>query len=212
MTERKTILIYDKRAAMCANFHALLGDYFTICLLKKPDDMVTRLDKLQAVLAETKPGCLIMDISVDGTALDSFVHGNPFPIIIRSTHDVKEYPGYKGTIDFITNEVKPSGGVFGYVASSDELLKLIDKAVGLPELKNRRYFTFADEKSSKFWSIEKEGASYLVNFGKIGSEGQKTEKTFGSEADCQKEIDKLIAEKTKKGYVEKTDRSFVNND
>jgi hypothetical protein len=25
MTERKTILIYDKRAAMCANFYALLG-------------------------------------------------------------------------------------------------------------------------------------------------------------------------------------------
>jgi predicted DNA-binding WGR domain protein len=212
MTERKTILIYDKRETMCINFHALLGDYFTICLLKKPDDIVSRLDKLKEALDQTKANCIILDDYVELGALRSFNNGNPLPIIVSLQYDVKEYKDYKEPMDYIINEVRPSGGIFYYGASSDELLKLIDKAIGLPEIKNRRYFTFADGKSNKFWSIEKEGPSYLVNFGKMGSEGQKTEKTFSTEADCQKTIDKLIAEKTKKGYVEKTDRSFLNKE
>jgi predicted DNA-binding WGR domain protein len=41
-----------------------------------------------------------------------------------------------------------------------------------------------------------------VRFGKVGTEGQTQTKTFSNEAECQKQAEKLIAEKIKKGYVE----------
>lgn len=73
-----------------------------------------------------------------------------------------------------------------------------------------RYFEFVGEDaqrgteaSSKFWEIETNGTEVTVRFGKIGTNGQTTIKSFGSDADAAKHADKLIAEKTKKGYVEK---------
>ena len=41
-----------------------------------------------------------------------------------------------------------------------------------------------------------------VHFGRIGTAGQAQEKTFPTAEAAKKEHDKLIAEKTKKGYVE----------
>ena len=41
-----------------------------------------------------------------------------------------------------------------------------------------------------------------TRYGKIGTSGQQTLKEFGDAAAAQKEYDKLVAEKTKKGYVE----------
>jgi predicted DNA-binding WGR domain protein len=66
----------------------------------------------------------------------------------------------------------------------------------------KRTFIYTDEKSNKFWSIETEGTGFTVTFGKTGTDGQKSEKSFASDDECQKAADKLIAEKTKKGYVE----------
>jgi uncharacterized protein (TIGR02996 family) len=65
-----------------------------------------------------------------------------------------------------------------------------------------RRFEFRDAKSAKFWSIDLQGARFTVCFGKIGSAGQTQVKEFGDEARARKEHDKLIAEKTRKGYVE----------
>src|SRR5262245_37646080 len=67
-----------------------------------------------------------------------------------------------------------------------------------------RTFLFSDEKSHKFWNIELKGASFTVTFGRVGTAGQTQLKTFASEAQARKEHDKLIAEKTRKGYVETT--------
>ncbi len=60
------------------------------------------------------------------------------------------------------------------------------------------------EVDEKFWAIrlDEDGQSFTVKFGKIGTEGQEKEKSFGDPATAKKEYDKLIAEKTKKGYVE----------
>jgi predicted DNA-binding WGR domain protein len=66
-----------------------------------------------------------------------------------------------------------------------------------------RYFEFVEGTSSKFWEIKLDGASFITRYGKIGTDGQQSLKEYASEALALKEHDKLVAEKTKKGYVEK---------
>ena len=66
----------------------------------------------------------------------------------------------------------------------------------------KRYFTFTDDKSSKFWQIDPSGNAFTVTFGKIGTAGQSQTKTFDTTDRCQQEADKLVREKTNKGYVE----------
>ncbi|MDX8399202.1 MAG: STM4015 family protein [Gallionellaceae bacterium] len=71
----------------------------------------------------------------------------------------------------------------------------------------KRYFEFQDSKSYKFWQIELVGAVFTVTYGKIGSAGQQKVSEFDTEEQALKEAQKLIAEKTKKGYCEKTKAS-----
>ena len=93
----------------------------------------------------------------------------------------------------------------------------------------RRRFELVDDKSSKFWEIEVRGdatirdeapggeprpalpdggaassraALLIVCFGRIGTDGMTKEKAFTDAAAAQREADKLIAEKTGKGYRE----------
>jgi predicted DNA-binding WGR domain protein len=66
-----------------------------------------------------------------------------------------------------------------------------------------RYFEFVDGASSKFWEIKLEGTAFTTRYGKIGTEGQISMKEYESEEKAQKEHDKLVAEKTRKGYAEK---------
>lgn len=63
-------------------------------------------------------------------------------------------------------------------------------------------FEFTDDGSNKFWDIERAGSKLTIKFGKIGASGQTQLKTFGSDAEAIVAHDKLVAEKTKKGYVE----------
>jgi uncharacterized protein (TIGR02996 family) len=67
-----------------------------------------------------------------------------------------------------------------------------------------RTFEFSDAKSHKFWSIDLGGSSFTVTYGKIGTAGQTQTKSFPTAEKAQVEADKLIREKTGKGYVEKT--------
>jgi uncharacterized protein (TIGR02996 family) len=67
-----------------------------------------------------------------------------------------------------------------------------------------RTFTFSDATSHKFWDIDLKGKSFTVTFGRIGTAGQTQLKTFPDEGKARKEHDKLIAEKTRKGYRETT--------
>ncbi|MGE3808839.1 MAG: WGR domain-containing protein, partial [Gemmataceae bacterium] len=65
-----------------------------------------------------------------------------------------------------------------------------------------RSFEFNDGKSNKFWKIELHGKSFTVTYGRVGTDGQTQEKDFPSEDKARAAHDKLIAEKTGKGYVE----------
>ncbi|HVK64204.1 MAG TPA: WGR domain-containing protein, partial [Polyangium sp.] len=65
-----------------------------------------------------------------------------------------------------------------------------------------RRFEFVDGSSKKFWQIERDGSQLSIQWGKIGTTGQSQVKDFPSDPKAQAEHDKLIAEKTKKGYVE----------
>lgn len=66
----------------------------------------------------------------------------------------------------------------------------------------RREFHFREGSVNKFWTIDAEGKSFTVQFGRIGTAGQTQTKEFNSEAEAEKACAKLIAEKLKKGYQE----------
>ncbi len=65
-----------------------------------------------------------------------------------------------------------------------------------------RRFAFSDDSSSKFWEIKVEGAQHTVRYGTMGTTGQAKTKDFDDAAAAQDDAEKLIKEKTKKGYVE----------
>jgi len=66
-----------------------------------------------------------------------------------------------------------------------------------------RYFEFVEGSSSKFWEISLDDTSFTTRYGRLGTEGQMSMKEYDSHEKAQKEYDKLVAEKTRKGYVEK---------
>jgi predicted DNA-binding WGR domain protein len=80
----------------------------------------------------------------------------------------------------------------------------MEGGIELPHSKVPRYFEFVDDSSSKFWEITLNGNDVTTCWGRIGSDGQSKTKSFGSPEKAQAEYDKLIAEKTEKGYVEVT--------
>jgi predicted DNA-binding WGR domain protein len=67
-----------------------------------------------------------------------------------------------------------------------------------------RELIYMDAKSSKFWKIRQEGNSHTVTYGRIGSAGQQSAKSFDNEAAAAKDAEKLIKEKLAKGYVDQT--------
>lgn len=71
----------------------------------------------------------------------------------------------------------------------------------------KRYFEFQDSKSYKFWQIELDDKQFTVTYGKIGTAGQVKVTECASAEAAEKEAAKLVAEKTKKGYVEKQEAS-----
>jgi uncharacterized protein (TIGR02996 family) len=73
-------------------------------------------------------------------------------------------------------------------------------AAAVPE--GTRRFEFSDGGSSKFWEISLDGKSHSVRYGKIGTPGQEKSKSFGDAASAARDAEKLVAEKTKKGYAE----------
>lgn len=63
-------------------------------------------------------------------------------------------------------------------------------------------YEFIEGTASKFWEVEAKETSLTVRFGKIGTNGQTQTKSFDTSAAATKERDKLIKEKTGKGYKE----------
>ena len=65
-----------------------------------------------------------------------------------------------------------------------------------------RKLIYMDAKSSKFWNISQAGDTYTVTYGRTGSAGQESVKSFATEALAVKDAEKLIKEKLGKGYVD----------
>lgn len=61
-------------------------------------------------------------------------------------------------------------------------------------------YEFKEGSSSKFWQIELDGSVFTTTHGRIGTNGSVLKKSWPDEETAQKEYDKLIAQKTKKGY------------
>ena len=80
----------------------------------------------------------------------------------------------------------------------------VEAKVNKPSTSKARRFEFSDGDSNKFWEVSVHGADITVNFGRIGTKGQTKTKTFADAAAAQREADKLIEEKTQKGYQEIT--------
>jgi predicted DNA-binding WGR domain protein len=66
-----------------------------------------------------------------------------------------------------------------------------------------RHFEFTGGSSQKFWEITLTGNAFTVRFGRLRTAGQSQTKTFPDEAKARREAEQLIAEKVKKGYVER---------
>ncbi len=68
----------------------------------------------------------------------------------------------------------------------------------------KTYLEYQDEKSHKFWEIQVNDNSHIVRYGKIGSDGRTSTKTFDSEEKAKTDAERLIKSKIKKGYTEIT--------
>ncbi|HJZ58763.1 MAG TPA: WGR domain-containing protein, partial [Gemmataceae bacterium] len=86
--------------------------------------------------------------------------------------------------------------------AAPEPIKVTPSATGSGSKK--RYFECVEDGASKFWEVWIDGKDVTTRWGKIGTNGQQKTKTFASEEKAKKEYDKLLAEKTDKGYAEKT--------
>jgi predicted DNA-binding WGR domain protein len=65
-----------------------------------------------------------------------------------------------------------------------------------------RKLTCTEGGSNKFWEGDASGKKLVTRWGRIGTAGQSKTKSFATPAAAQKELDKLVAEKLGKGYVE----------
>jgi len=65
-----------------------------------------------------------------------------------------------------------------------------------------RRFELREGTANKFWQFALEGADVLVSWGKIGTSGQSQTKSFATPKAALAAAEKLVAEKTKKGYSE----------
>lgn len=64
------------------------------------------------------------------------------------------------------------------------------------------HLEFVEDGSSKFWRARVDGSTLVVNYGRIGTNGQTQIKEFPAADGATKELDKLIREKRKKGYAD----------
>lgn len=76
---------------------------------------------------------------------------------------------------------------------------------------SKETFEFSEGSSNKFWTIELEGSSFTVVFGKIGAAGQTQTKNFASDEEARNAYNKLVAEKIKKGYVRTGGSTVTDN-
>ncbi len=78
----------------------------------------------------------------------------------------------------------------------------VEQSVAVSAEAKVRQFRFEQGTSSKFWRIALAGSELTVTFGRIGSTGQSNLKTFETVGRAEREMEKLVSEKLRKGYIE----------
>lgn len=66
----------------------------------------------------------------------------------------------------------------------------------------KKHLRYIDGDSDKFWQIEVSDSQFTVTYGKNGTSGVSQTKSFENSEACLKAAEKLLSEKTKKGYSE----------
>ena len=64
-----------------------------------------------------------------------------------------------------------------------------------------RRLEFVEGSSRKFWQARREDVDVVIAFGRIGTAGQSQRKQFADAGRAEAEMEKLVAEKLRKGYI-----------
>ena len=70
----------------------------------------------------------------------------------------------------------------------------------------KRYFTYQDEKTNKFWSIDIIGETITIVYGKSHTLGVTHTKKMESLADAEHEVEKMVRDKVRNGYRETVEK------
>jgi superfamily I DNA and/or RNA helicase/predicted DNA-binding WGR domain protein len=76
-----------------------------------------------------------------------------------------------------------------------------DKPAPIPATSGVQRFEFIEGTSRKFWEIGQVNEVLNIRYGRIGTDGQSQVKSFSDPERASREMEKLIREKTRKGYV-----------
>ena len=89
------------------------------------------------------------------------------------------------------------------LAPTDAVPLAAESVAASPSLPPMRNFELVEGTSRRFWRIGRDGVELTISFGRIGTRGQTQLKVFADPQRAGRELDKLVAEKLKKGYVER---------
>jgi len=64
----------------------------------------------------------------------------------------------------------------------------------------KTYLEMDSSSGGKFWEVEVSGTDVITRYGRVGSDGATSTKSFASEEKAEKEAAKLIRQKKSKGY------------
>lgn len=143
-----------------------------------------------------------------GTGLSDAERKDPPPIGAIVTYRYQELtrdgvPRFPSYVGVAIDKAAPTVAARPKTASATVSRK-VNAAANTPttaaaELGAQR-FVATEDGAAKFWEIAVDGAAHTVRFGKLGTPGQTRTKTFASEAAARADAEKLIGEKTRKGY------------
>lgn len=137
-----------------------------------------------------------------GTGLSDAERNDPPPIGAIVTYRYQEltrdgvprFPSYVGLA------IDKAGPTVAAAPRKPPAVKAPAATPTAPTTTAAQRFVATEDGAAKFWEIAVDGAAHTVRFGKLGTPGQTRSKSFASEAAARADAEKLIGEKTRKGY------------
>ena len=137
-----------------------------------------------------------------GALLVELPDGTPFAVGTGlSDADRDDPPPVGSTVAFRYQELS-DGGVPRfpvYAGVRGDIPTVVERGATMSSPVSRR-FEFVEGTSCKFWEVAVSGCAVTVRYGRIGSAGQTQAKDFLDPAAAERHADKLVREKTAKGY------------